>query len=294
MKINSTRAHKYVKPVNPREYILTPKEWRIVRIYVQDKAEKKPGKTNKTRELRVLILMEGLHGRELVNLDIKDLPCFHGEPCIIVRPAFNNMNWNRQTRKVYIDESLENKINKYVQKNRPNAGPDDPLFVSCHGNRTLYVTVCMMLVGQKKRLKDGTVRRNGLQQILGIKSLCPGVFRRTKEYQIAGPTPPNKNTVKKLKSKFIAVSFNDFLNGCTNEKFSKKRLRSIRRSVYNANDRKQITLPREMGKQTSGSAKKFHPLKLVLSWREIRYELPFLPPLDSQRVKIFLKKHQAS
>lgn len=283
------RPSKSTQPLPLKSSILTAEELKAVTDYVQNEANNHPNRKTKTTELMVLILARGLRPAELLNLNIGDLPRFHGRSVIIV--------CNRAlTREVYLNDSLERKINEYVQNYRQDAEPEEPLFISREGNRssmnTLYAKISRNMYW-RTNARRGTYR--GLAEILQIKHLMPPVFRRTAKYQLVGKVSTDSKTEKeRLRTKATGVTLEDFMREYCYGNPSRVLLKSLKRSLYNANDRGRITLPNYIGHWTSGGDKKFAPFTLIKFWAEYRYVLPSLPTLDSHRANIALKAYQAS
>ena len=268
---------KFLNPVKNR-YILTAKEWRKVLDYVQNEAKKKRrkncGRRAKTNELMVLILNRGLSGEELRRLNIEDLPCHHGEPYIIV-----HNRWDTKTREVYLLDSLETKINEYVQKYRQGARPKDPFFITENRTRTSCNNLYKKFHGDKKSGHLGIAGR------LGIEHLSPCVFRRTAKYQLAGRVRTTKE--KTLSSKVWITTLEDFLRKHLRKKLPDERIASLKKCLQNADNRGKIELPKPVGDWEEKQLKYYKVMELRRRWPGYQYKLKYLPNLISRNSKAY-------
>lgn len=264
---------------NKREEILTAKQFKTVIEYVQNEAKNHPSRRNKTTELMVLLLARGLGSWELRNLNISDLPCCHCKNSIVVR---NRNKAITRTREVYLDDSLEIKINEYVQKYRQDAKPKDSLFVSCYGTRISRQNLYSRFYGNKCNL-PGRYPVLGLSGKLGIKPLYPSIFKRTLIFQLVSQDETDKNAERKrLKSKAMGATLDEFLRTYCKGDLPDKRIASLKKCLFNANNRGKIKLPNHIGDWDKHGPKYYGVIALAIAWGEIRIKLPFLPPINSK------------
>ncbi len=80
-----------------------------------------------------LLVSTGLRASELCNLNIADLPISHGKDSVWVRNGKGNV-----VRTIEINETLKNRIARYVKLHRKNSKPNDPLLLSEWGGRISY------------------------------------------------------------------------------------------------------------------------------------------------------------
>ena len=263
-----------VHAVSPKEPIFTAKEWKDMIDHVQNEAKHHPCKRTKTDELVVLLMVRGLSPIELRKLKIEDLPCFHHEHKIIVYSRLN------KRREVYLYDSLETKINEYVQKYRKDAKREELLFVSAHGNRISSGVISCKITGKKR---PGRSPINvGLGQKVGIKRLISStMFKRTAQFQLAGKHHD------KSKSKPIEATLKQFFERCFRPKPPKKDIEYYKEILFEANKRGRIPLyplnPREKGK--GGQAYTFSLVGLIRLWPKYKAILgDVLPDLCQEAI----------
>jgi len=286
-KFNLEESHiKQVHPLTTTMKIFTAEEMKAILDYVQNDAKIHPNKITKTTELMVLILAHGLMPKELLDLNIEDLPYFHKRSVIIVHNQYDV-----ESREVYLlDDNLETKINEYVQKYRQGAKPKDPLFVSRNLNRTMRGVLTIKLMGQKQYRGGG--RNIGLSGKLSINPLYAIMFQRTVRYQLRGRSIEGKNAEKKQpKSKAMTPTLKEFMRIYCQGDYSDTRLKSLIRRIYSANEKNQIELPKHIEPWKNGQSKRYSLFELVSSWHKYK-EVPNLPLLDRRRIDIEIKKNK--
>lgn len=252
-------------------YILRPKEKRKVLDHVQNEAKKSGrsgGRRAKTRELKVLILNLGLSGEELCRLNIENLP--YGEHCIIV-----HNRWDTKTREVYLDESLETKINEYVQEHPQGSNPSAPFFITEKGNRLREKNVYRMFHGDMKAGHYGIARR------VGIKDLTPGVFRRTAKYQLIGRA--RTTTEKTLSQKVQGITLDNFILKHLQGNFDEPDVAELKKRIQNAHYNDRIDLPKPIGESGRGRHTYYDVIELRKRWSGYRNKFPDYPKLISKR-----------
>lgn len=281
MTISSNREWKWLKRLSPNKYYLTAKQYRDAHKYVQNKAKNHPNKTTKENELIVFIVARGVNAEELVRLNIEDLPYYHGEPSIHIHNRRVSKN-----REVYLDESLETKINDFVKKYRQGAKPNDPLFASKDGIRSSWNSIYRKLNG-KKQCKSRR-RQIGINERLGIESLSPGVFKNTLVYQAVGLKSTDKNAEKKPpKSKARGITIPQFIRKYVEPNASENRVNSLHNILRKANGDELIKLPSHIGPWTSGQCKYYKEILLLINWNGYADKLNGrLPRLITTHIKI--------
>ena len=119
--------------LQPNKY-LSDEQFRKLMAYVRgcgDLARLRGRKRGVFMEFVIELLAgTGLRASEACNLNLSDLPIYHGKSSILVRNSKRSV-----TRVVNISNRLESLIKRYVKLYRKGAGSDDPLLISETGKR---------------------------------------------------------------------------------------------------------------------------------------------------------------
>jgi integrase len=149
--------------LTPDKY-LSKDQLKKLRRYVRDQADaarERGSYRNIVNEIIVELLVNtGLRASELCKLNIADLPISHGKDSVWVRNGKGNV-----VRTVDINESLKNRIARYIKLHRKNSKPNSPLFLSEWSGRISY----QGLYTRIKRIGDRA----------GIGKLHPHMLRHT-------------------------------------------------------------------------------------------------------------------
>ena len=121
----------------PNKY-LSIAQVKKLRQYITEKAANGKRRDAVSETVVDILLNAGLRAAEVCNLEMRDLPHFHGKQIIDVRQGKGCVQ-----RSVEISSALVRRINKFVKEHRKNAKPKSPLFVSERdkkriGYRSLY------------------------------------------------------------------------------------------------------------------------------------------------------------
>jgi integrase/recombinase XerC len=123
----------------------------------------------------------GLRAEEVCNLQIRDLPIYHGKDVIQVRQGKGD-----EFRVVNVKQSLKDKLAEYIRFCRKGAKPGSPLFVNENGQRTLRYRISHKGIITKRTELTARLSYHELYMRLrrignraGLGHLHPHKFRHT-------------------------------------------------------------------------------------------------------------------
>lgn len=178
------KSTKDVKPdyLRSGKYLTTDQAEKL-RQYVKDEAER-DGKRDSKRPLLNNMIIEtllacrpALKAVEICQLQMRDLPTYHGNNFILVRKNGEIV----QAKEV--SEEFCTKLKKYIKRCRKSAKPKSYLFTSERGHRVLYSIVTWD--GKKVKIKERTNRLSYrslysklkfIGRQVNIPNLCPNMF----------------------------------------------------------------------------------------------------------------------
>jgi len=161
------------KALDPEMY-LAPEQLDQLREYARAQAVRYKNLRARTDWLIVEILaLAGLRAAEVCDLRIADLPVTHKKPCLIVRRGKGSRGRGPKRRSVDISQHLIDIIEVYCRQYRPDAEPNEPLFLGAHGRalhyRVLYNKVRRLGSACGLRVHPHMLRHSAAVKMYGIE-----------------------------------------------------------------------------------------------------------------------------